>query len=105
ILDHDSWLEVTEIVCKIIATRDFQIHTSKPALVHNFNGYLGFMYVEEKFKGLVINKFILQSFVYCRQQQRDVNFYLDVYVDNNSAVRAYEKFGFRGSLLEMKLVL
>jgi len=31
------------------------------------------------------------------------DFYLEAYAQNNSALRAYEKLGFKASLLEMKL--
>lgn len=105
ISDHDSMLIVGEIDGEIIATGYVQIRTSKPALVHGNHGYLGFMYVEEKYRGLGIIKVILRELVNWGQQRGVINFYLDVYVDNSSAVRAYEKFGFRGSLLEMKLIL
>jgi ribosomal protein S18 acetylase RimI-like enzyme len=31
------------------------------------------------------------------------DFYLDVYAQNQSAVKAYEKFGFKANLIEMKM--
>jgi RimJ/RimL family protein N-acetyltransferase len=31
------------------------------------------------------------------------DFYLEAYADNNSAIKAYEKLGFKTSLIEMKL--
>ncbi len=47
----------------------------------------------------------MQDLVSWGQRRVVTEFYLDVYTENNFAVRAYEKFGFRGSQLEMKLNL
>lgn len=105
ISDHDSRLVVGEISGAIVATGYVQVRRSKPALDHDSHGYLGFMYVKEEYRGLGLNKVILQDLVGWGQRRGVTDFYLDVYAENNSAVRAYEKFGFRGSLLEMKLNL
>ncbi|SDX61040.1 GNAT family N-acetyltransferase [Marinobacter mobilis] len=105
ISDHDSRLVVGEISGFIVATGYVQVRRSKPALDHDSHGYLGFMYVKEEYRGLGLNKVILQDLVSWGQRRGLTDFYLDVYAENNSAVRAYEKFGFRGSLLEMKLNL
>jgi hypothetical protein len=51
---------------------------------------------------LGLNKIILKNLVHWGQSQGVADFYLDVYAENSSAVRAYQKFGFEGSLLEMK---
>lgn len=105
ISDRDSRLVVGEVSGDIIATGYVQVRHSKPALGHDNHGYLGFMYVAEEYRGLGLNKVILQDLINWGQQRGVTDFYLDVYAENNSAVRAYEKFGFRGSLLEMKLNL
>lgn len=91
-----------EILGVVIATGYLQIRESKPSLTHNSHGYLGFMYVAEDYRGLGLNKIILKNLVHWGQSQGVADFYLDVYAENSSAVRAYQKFGFEGSLLEMK---
>lgn len=101
--DQFSRLVVGEISGVVIATGYVQVRHSKPALEHDSHGYLGFMYVAEEYRGLGLNKVILRDLVRWGQSQGVTNFYLDVYAENGSAVRAYEKFGFQGSLLEMKL--
>jgi len=103
IFDHSSHLLVGEIAGVIVATGYVQLRQSKPALQHDNHGYLGFMYVAEEYRGLGLNQLILQELVSWGQLQGVTHFYLDVYAANNSALRAYEKFGFRSSLLEMKL--
>ncbi|HKM16358.1 MAG TPA: GNAT family N-acetyltransferase [Marinospirillum sp.] len=105
ISDCNSRLVVGEVSGGIVATGYVQVRHSKPALDHDNHGYLGFMYVAEEYRGLGLNKVILQDLVGWGRQRGVTDFYLDVYAENNSAVRAYEKFGFRGSLLEMKLNL
>lgn len=105
ISDCDSRLIVGEVSSQIIATGYVQIRHSKPALDHDNHGYLGFMYVAEEYRGLGLNKVILEDLVSWGQQRGVTDFYLDVYAGNSSAIRAYEKFGFQGSLLEMKLNL
>jgi RimJ/RimL family protein N-acetyltransferase len=40
-----------------------------------------------------------------RFEQGVTDFYLDVYADNPSAIRAYEKLGFKPNLVEMKMSL
>lgn len=103
ISDQNSKLVVGEVAGVIIATGYAQVRQSKPALEHDSHGYLGFMYVADEYRGLGLNKVILQDLVSWGHQQGVTNFYLDVYAENNPAIRAYEKFGFLSSLLEMKL--
>jgi ribosomal protein S18 acetylase RimI-like enzyme len=103
IVEQNSRLIVADMADVIIATGYVQLRQSKSSLEHERHGYLGFMYVAEEYRGLGLNKMILQDLVHWGQQQGVTDFYLDVYAENNSAVRAYEKFGFQSSLLEMKL--
>lgn len=105
IADPDSQMLVGEIDGAIIATRYIQLRGSKPSLQHAIHGYLGFMYVAEEYRGQGYNKLILQALVQWGKARSVTHYYLDVYADNAAAIRAYEKFGFRNSVLEMKLEL
>lgn len=91
---NSATLVIGEVSGDIIATGYVQVRKSKPALDHDSHGYLGFMYVVEKYRRLGLNKVILRDLVSWGQQQGVTNFYLEVYAENNSAIRAYEKFGF-----------
>jgi GNAT superfamily N-acetyltransferase len=63
------------------------------------------MYVCPKFRGKGLNKALTDKLI-CWSRNKGINaVYLDVYSDNRSAIRAYEKLGFEPSLLEMKLLL
>ena len=105
ISDPDTYLLVGEVDGQIIATGYAQLRASEPAFKHQRHAYLGFMYVAERFRGRGVNRAVVEALVDWSRRQGVRDVYLDVYVDNAPAIRAYEKFGFEGSMLEMKLDL
>lgn len=98
-----SHLLVAEINGVVVASGYAQIRTSKQSLVHDFHSYLGFMYVVPEFRGRGINKSILERLIQWSTNQGISDCYLDVYSDNEAAIRAYQKAGFVNSMIEMKL--
>lgn len=104
ISDQSTRMIVAELSGTIVATGYMQVRDSKSSLTHDKHGYLGFMYVAQEYRGLGLNKIVVQDLVDWGQSRGIRHFYLDVYADNAAAVRAYEKFGFQPSLIEMKLV-
>ncbi|MBM7073759.1 GNAT family N-acetyltransferase [Shewanella sp. 202IG2-18] len=105
ITDNDSYLIVLEDNKQIIATGYGQIRSSKQSLNHDKHCYLGFMYVLPEFRGRGLNKQLLNKIIEWSRQRGVNDFYLDVYSQNISAIKAYEKLGFEPCLLEMKLNL
>ena len=103
ITDNDSYLLVAEDNGAIVATGYVQIRQSKPSLEHNVHGYLGFMYVAPAYRGMGLNKEIIDTLMAWAESKQVFDFYLDVYADNRAAINAYEKVGFQSSMLEMKL--
>ena len=103
ITDDDSYLLVAEDNGAIVATGYVQIRQSKPSLVHNVHGYLGFMSVAPAYRGMGLNKQIIDTLMAWAESKQVFDFYLDVYADNRAAINAYEKVGFQPSMLEMKL--
>jgi len=103
--DDASHLMVAEINGEIIATGYVQIRTSKQSLKHELHGYLGFMYVAAAHRGLGINKLIMEALIRWSKEHGVFDLYLDVYDDNDAAIKAYEKVGFTKSLVEMKIHL
>ncbi|QTL37201.1 GNAT family N-acetyltransferase [Pseudoalteromonas viridis] len=101
----DSLLVVGEQDGKIVATGYVQHRDSKAQLVHARHGYLGFMYVDPDYRGQGLNQAIMTHLMNWSKQQAIHDFYLDVYSDNQAAIRAYEKAGFSPCLLEMKVHL
>ena len=103
ITDDDSHLLVAEDNGAIVATGYLQIRQSKPSLEHNVHGYLGFMYVAPAYRGMGLNKQIIDTLMAWAESKQVFDFYLDVYAENRAAINAYEKVGFQPSMLEMKL--
>ena len=93
---------VAEINNKIIASGYARIDKSKPFLKHENHAYLGFMYVLTEHRGKGINKQIVDHLKNWAALQNVNEFRLEVYYDNDSAIKAYEKIGFSRYSLEMR---
>ena len=96
---------VAEADNKIIASGYARIDRSKPFLKHNTHAYLGFMYVLPEYRGKEINKRIIDTLKNWAANQNITEFSLEVYYDNISAIKAYEKIGFSKYILEMRFNL
>lgn len=102
---YNSHLLVVEVDSEIVGTGYAQIRDSKPSLKHEQHCYLGFMYVSPNYRGQGINSNLVRKLIDWSKGRGISDFYLDVYSENDSAIKAYEKVGFKGGLLEMKLCL
>ena len=96
---------VAEINNKVIASGYARIDKSKPFLIHENHAYLGFMYVLPEYRGKGINKQIIERLKKWAALQGINEFRLEVYYDNSSAMKAYEKIGFSRYSLEMRFNL
>ena len=105
ITSSHSYLLVAEDKNSIIGTGYAQIRQSKSYLKHDIHSYLGFMYVSPDYRGQGINKNIIDKLIIWSKSKGAKDFYLDVYSQNISAIKAYEKVGFKPCLVEMKLSL
>jgi GNAT superfamily N-acetyltransferase len=94
---------VAEDSGQLVATGHASIRKSLDYLEHEYDAYLGLMYVDPAYRGQGIIQAIIAELLQWSRSQGVADFYLDVYADNESAVRAYEKFGFQASVIEMKL--
>lgn len=103
ITNERSLLLVAEDQGAIVGTGYVQIRASKQSLQHEEHAYLGFMYVAPEYRGQGLNAKLMNQLMDWSKERGIRDFYLDVYADNAAAVRAYEKAGFKPSLLEMKL--
>ncbi|UKB81672.1 GNAT family N-acetyltransferase [Chryseobacterium sp. MEBOG07] len=65
--------------------------------------YLGFMYVKPEYRGKGINKVITDELISWSKSRGISEIRLDVYAQNESAIKAYEKAGFEPHLLTMRL--
>ena len=96
---------VAETDKRIIASGYARLERAKPFLKHEKHAYLGFMYVLPEYRGKGLNKKIMDSLINWAVLQNINEFRLEVYYDNDSAIKAYEKFGFAKHILEMRLNL
>ena len=81
------------------------IKEAKPYLKHTHYAYLGFMYVKPQYRGQGVNKAILEALKQWAISQNIKEIRLEVYDDNTVAKKAYQKAGFKGNLLEMRMEL
>jgi len=64
---------------------------------------LGFMYVIPTFRGIGINKRVIEYLIEWGNNIGINEFKLDVYSQNVSAIKAYQKLGFSSELFNMRL--
>lgn len=103
ITQKNSEVLVAHIQEQIVASGYAKIRKSKPYATHDRHTYLGFMYIDEKYRGNRINKLILEKLIDWSSQQGIDNISLDVYAENTSAIKAYESLGFEKSIIEMRM--
>ena len=77
----------------------------KPYVAHETIGYLGFMFVPEAHRGNGYNQLIMDALLNWCKQRNIHEIRLDVYDVNTSAIKAYEKVGFKKHLINMRLNL
>lgn len=105
ISDDNSHLLVIEVSREIIGTGYAQIRVSKGSLAHAKHSYIGFMFVSPDQRGMGINQKLMDRLIEWSVSKGVKDFYLDVYSQNESAINAYHKAGFKPCLIEMKLCL
>lgn len=105
IKNEDSTLYVVELDDKIVASGYAKIKPDRHYLKHEVQGYLGFMYVPEKHRGLGYNKLIIDALTDWCKSKGVYEIRLDVYDVNTSAIKAYEKAGFKKHLITMRMNL
>ncbi|MEZ7497236.1 GNAT family N-acetyltransferase [Flavobacterium sp. Arc3] len=101
----DIELLVAEIGSQIVGSGYARIEIAKPYLNHSNYAYLGFMYTDPEHRGMGINAKIIQGLKEWSKSLKITELRLDVYNDNSSAIRAYEKVGFKKHLVNMRVGL
>ena len=84
--------------CGYIRIQDSRIYHKN--LLH---GYIGFMFVKPEFRGKNISGLILENLKNWAENKGLKELRLDVYHNNPSAIKSYERFGFTKSLLNMRV--
>jgi len=99
----DAELVVAEIDGKLIGSGYAKLKKAKSYVKHDYFSYLGFMYVDPAYRGKGINKLILTALAQWSNDQGVDEICLEVYAENQAAIRAYEKAGFAKSTVLMRL--
>ena len=98
-------LVVAEVNKKLIASGYARIEKAEPFLKHDSHAWLGFMYVHPDYRGKGINKKIMDVLKQWAFSKNVKELRLQVYFDNLSAIKAYEKIGFSKHMIEMRFNL
>lgn len=108
--DLEAYIESSEVEVVVAVVNDevvgsgyALIKDSKPYEDHGRYTYLGFMFVEEAFRGRGINKMIIDKLKEWAVVKGLREIRLEVYSENINAVKAYEKVGFKAHMLEMRM--
>lgn len=95
-------LIVAESGGELIGCGYARIEEGRHYLKHKHHAYIGFMYTIPANRGKGVNKIVLDALLYWARQQNIVEAVLDVYYDNEPAIKAYEKSGFSKHLITMR---
>jgi GNAT superfamily N-acetyltransferase len=102
ITSPDAELLVAEWAGVLIGSGYARIERAEAFLLHSHHAYLGFMYVAPDHRGKGVNKLILEALSHWARTRNITELRLDVYYDNEPALRAYEKAGFLRHMIVMR---
>lgn len=98
-------LLVAEQAGQLVGSGYARIEAAKPYVKHERHAYLGFMYVVPEYRRQGINRLILEGLKAWSRTQGVTELALEVYQDNHSAVKAYQKAGFSKLMVWMRMSL
>ncbi len=98
----DIELLVAELDGEVIGSGYARIDDAKPYFKYVKYGYLGFMYVDLKFRGRGIVHKIIEKLTEWTTSKEITELRLEVYQTNESAIKAYEKLGFTSHYIQMR---
>jgi ribosomal protein S18 acetylase RimI-like enzyme len=101
----DVELVVAELNHEIIGCGYARIENAKPYLQHLHHAYLGFMYVIPEQRGKGVNKKIIDALAAWSYSKNITELRLDVYQNNEAAIKAYERSGFTKHMVAMRMGL
>jgi len=99
----DAEVMVALINDEIIASAYAKSMKAKPYLKFEHYAYLGFMFVKPEHRGKGISQKVIEKLVIWVKSKNFTDLRLEVYNDNLSAIKAYEKFGFKKHMVEMRI--
>lgn len=100
---EDSTVLVVEKEGELVASGYALIKEDRAYFRNDKMGYLGFMFVPEEHRGNGYNRVLIQGLFDWCASRGVTEIKLDVYADNEAAIRAYEKVGFKKHLVQMRV--
>ena len=101
--NEESEVFVVEKDTLIVASGYAKIKGDRHYLKHDKIGYLGFMFVHKAHRGQGLNQLIVNELLNWCKERKIFEIRLDVYDDNLTAIKAYEKAGFKKHMINMRL--
>jgi ribosomal protein S18 acetylase RimI-like enzyme len=98
-------LVVAECEEKVVGCGYARLEAAKHFLKNPVHAYLGFMYVDPEYRGMGINKMVIETLKSWVLSRGVSELRLDVYYGNSPAIKAYEKVGFSKQLINMHMDL
>ena len=102
---EDAILMVATVDDKLVGSGYARVEENVPHMKPRLYAYLGFMYVRPEYSGKGIKGKILDNLINWAEDREIYEFKLDVYVENENAIKAYLKRKFKPNLLEMRMNL
>jgi ribosomal protein S18 acetylase RimI-like enzyme len=103
--DSQTDVVVASVGERVVACGYSRIEVSKLYLKHRQHAYFGMMYVRPVYRGQGLNALVMEELKKLAKERGITELRLEVYAGNQAAINAYEKFGFAGYILEMRMSL
>lgn len=98
----DAHVVLAEEGGRAVGSGSVRIRRSEPYVQHERHAYLGFMFVVPEARGRGVNGLVVDALTAWARAQGISELVLEVFAENEAAVRAYRKAGFAPRLLEMR---
>lgn len=105
IKDPSTQLSVAEVDGVIAGCGYAKIKEARDCFQFRQYAYLGFMFTKEEFRGIGVNKKIINNLYDWSLSKGVYEIRLEVYPSNKSAIKAYEKSGMKTSMITMRVDL
>lgn len=101
----DAEVTVVTFENKIVASGYAKIKLSKPYVYHEQHAFLGFMFVDPEHRGKGVNQLIVDELKRWAKSKGLNEIRLEVYAENEGAIRAYKKANFYEHIVRMRCKL
>ena len=105
ITDEDAEVVVAEIDGVLVGSGYAKKKRSRAYVQPEYHAFIGFLYVDPAYRGRGVNRLVLDALFQWARKNDLPEIHLTVYPENASAIRAYEKVGFKPYISEMRLNL